>query len=101
MAPSTVEDFTVQVLGGCRVECGGEELPTERWPRPSARRLLKALALARGGRLSFDAWLNNLNQARAGLPLLVKGTFLGLRATAGDRHGNTIDSALPRAIPVG
>ncbi|MFD5062866.1 MULTISPECIES: S8 family serine peptidase [unclassified Streptomyces] len=100
--------------------------------------------------VSFDAPLNNLNQARAGLPLLVKadvtgavdglrkvrawvtadngvtwkqvvvlrhhdgeyrflaphsalvkGGFLGLRVTAEDRHGNTVDSALPRAIPVG
>lgn len=93
--------------------------------------------------VSFDAPLNNLNQARVGLPLLVKadvtgavdglrkvrawvtadngvtwkqvlvlghdgeyrflaphttlksGGFLGLRVTAEDRHGNTVDSALP------
>ncbi|MCX4537103.1 AAA family ATPase [Streptomyces sp. NBC_01669] len=51
MAPSTVEDVTIRVLGGFRVECGGMELPAERWSRPSARRLLKALALAEGGRL--------------------------------------------------
>ncbi|MFE6039415.1 S8 family serine peptidase [Streptomyces sp. NPDC056452] len=98
--------------------------------------------------VSFDAPLNNLNQARAGLPLLVQadvtgavdglrnvrawvtsdngvtwkqvvilgydgeyrflaphtalksGGFLGVRVTAEDRHGNTVDSALPRAIPV-
>ncbi|WP_329204580.1 S8 family serine peptidase [Streptomyces sp. NBC_00683] len=98
--------------------------------------------------VSFDAPLNNLNQARAGLPLLVKadvtgavdglrkvrawvtsdngatwqqvvilgydgeyrflaphtalkpGGFLGVRVTAEDKHGNTVDSALPRAIPV-
>lgn len=98
--------------------------------------------------VSFDAPLNNLNQARAGLPLLVKadvtgavdglrkvrawvtsdngatwkqvvilghdgeyrflaphtalkpGGFLGVRVTAEDKQGNTVDSALPRAIPV-
>ncbi|WP_393054140.1 hypothetical protein [Streptomyces sp. LN549] len=100
--------------------------------------------------VSFDAPLNDLKQARAGLPLLVKadvtgavdglrkvrawvtsdngttwkqvlvlplhdgghgflaphtalvkGGFLGLRVTAEDRHGSTVDSALPRAVPVG
>ena len=98
--------------------------------------------------VSFDAPLNNLNQARAGLPLpvsaditgaveglhkvrawvtadngvtwkpvlilghdgayqflappsaLTSGGFLGLRVTAEDGNGNTVDSALPRAIPV-
>ncbi|MFD4231916.1 hypothetical protein [Streptomyces sp. NPDC058545] len=35
MAPSTVEDVTIQVLGGFRVVCAGEELPAERWSRPS------------------------------------------------------------------
>ncbi|MFF3791943.1 hypothetical protein ACFYXW_18155 [Streptomyces sp. NPDC001981] len=32
---------------------------------------------------------------------LVKGGFLRLRVTAEDRHGNTVDSTLPRAVPVG
>ncbi|WP_328908473.1 S8 family serine peptidase [Streptomyces sp. NBC_00234] len=98
--------------------------------------------------VSFDAPLNNLNQARAGLPLpvsaditgaveglrkvrawvtadngvtwkpvlilghegayqflappsaLTSGGFLGLRVMAEDGRGNTVDSALPRAIPV-
>ncbi|WP_326668192.1 S8 family peptidase [Streptomyces sp. NBC_01257] len=99
--------------------------------------------------VSFDAPLNELNQARARLPLLVKadvtgavgglskvrawvtsdngktwkqvlvlrlhdgeyrflaphtalvkGGFLGLRVTAEDRQGNTVESALPRAVPV-
>ncbi|MEV7404384.1 S8 family serine peptidase [Streptomyces sp. NPDC091267] len=100
--------------------------------------------------VSFDAPLNDLNQARANLPLLVKadvtgavdglrkvrawvtsdngktwkpvlairlhdgayrfvaphsalvkGGFLGFRVTAEDRQGNSVDSALPRAVPVG
>ncbi|MGW8883732.1 S8 family serine peptidase [Streptomyces sp. NPDC055749] len=32
---------------------------------------------------------------------LTSGGFLGVRVTAEDRQGNTVDSALPRAIPVG
>ncbi|MCM2415796.1 hypothetical protein [Streptomyces sp. RKAG290] len=32
---------------------------------------------------------------------LVKGGFLGFRVTAEDRQGNSVDSALPRAVPVG
>ncbi|MFJ5830684.1 S8 family serine peptidase [Streptomyces sp. NPDC093089] len=99
--------------------------------------------------VALDAPLNDLNQARAGLPLLVKadvtgavdglrevrawvtadngvtwqrvpvlgedgayrflvphtamrsGGFLGVRVAAEDRSGNTVDTALPRAIPVG
>ncbi|MCX5345525.1 hypothetical protein [Streptomyces atratus] len=33
--------------------------------------------------------------------VLVKGGFLGVRMTAEDRHGNTVDSALTRVIPIG
>ncbi|WP_314614340.1 hypothetical protein [Streptomyces stackebrandtii] len=99
--------------------------------------------------VALDAPLNDLNQVRAGLPLLVKadvtgavdglrevrawvtadngvtwkqvlvlgddgeyrflaprtalksGGFLGVRVAAEDRSGNTVDTALPRAIPVG
>ncbi|MFE6036600.1 AAA family ATPase [Streptomyces sp. NPDC056452] len=51
MSPSAVEIVTIRVLGGFRVECGGETVPAGRWSRPGARRLLKALALADGGRM--------------------------------------------------
>lgn len=51
MSPSAVEIVTIRVLGGFRVECGGETVPAGQWSRPSARRLLKALALADGGRM--------------------------------------------------
>lgn len=52
---------TVRVLGGFRVECQGVELPADRWVRPSARRLLKAMALAEGtrmhrARLAAELW---------------------------------------------
>ncbi|MEU4269003.1 hypothetical protein [Streptomyces sp. NPDC026092] len=32
---------------------------------------------------------------------LRSGGFLGVRVAAEDRSGNTVDTALPRAIPVG
>ncbi|MFD4695247.1 hypothetical protein [Streptomyces sp. NPDC058463] len=42
MSPSAVEIVTIRVLGGFRVECGGETVPAGQWSRPNARRLLKA-----------------------------------------------------------
>ncbi|MGW1653256.1 hypothetical protein [Streptomyces atratus] len=32
---------------------------------------------------------------------LGSGGFPGVRVTAEDRHGNTVDSVLPRAVPAG
>lgn len=48
---SVAETVTIRVLGGFRVECGGRALPPGRWSRPSAQRLLKALAVADGARM--------------------------------------------------
>ncbi|WP_405690439.1 hypothetical protein [Streptomyces sp. NBC_00057] len=72
MTPSVSQDVTIQLLGEFRVRCGGR-------------------GVAQSSDYRFVAPHSEL----------VKGRFPGVRVTAEDRPGNTVDSALPRAIPVG